>query len=73
MWQADVCNSISLKRGEGGKSWGKKGEEIKCLELFFFHRPMASQKMFPCVVSEQRLRAEKKNILPSKPHATDSF
>lgn len=72
MWQTDVCNSISLREKKVLKKLWKEGEEIKCLELFFFTDPWPLRKCFH-VLCLSTLRAKKENILSSKPHATDSF
>lgn len=57
-----VIQSVQEKKKKNWKKLWKEGEGIKCLELFF-HRPMASQKMFPCVVSEHTESKEGKHSL----------
>lgn len=56
-----MCEIQSVWK-EVKKLW-KEGEEIKCLELFSPHRPVASLKMFPCVVSDQIESKEGKHSL----------
>lgn len=41
----------------------KRGRRNKMSGALFFHRPMASQKMFPCVVSEHTESKEGKHSL----------
>lgn len=63
MWGADVCNSISLKRTKKAMKRGRRNKMSGAFFFLFFHRPMASQKMFPCVVSEQTESKERKHSL----------
>lgn len=78
MWRADVCNSISFERrwGWGGGEWGglkkERRNKMSGALLFFSRSHGLSENVSMCCVWG-RLRAEKENILPSKPHATDSF
>lgn len=61
MWWTDVWNPISLKRTEKAM---KSGRRNKMSGAFFSpHRPVASPKMFPCVVSDQIESKEGKHSL----------
>lgn len=51
-----------MKRGRRNKMSGALSLP-RFFFYFFFHRPMASQKMFPCVVSERAESKEEKHSL----------